>query len=234
VQLKHKTTLIRAGEPLKYVYFPDSGVLSMVIRLLNGTTIEAGMIGRDSVFGAVAALDGGIAINDAIVQLPGTATVLTVPQLRKAADESSTFRTTLIRHEQALLAQALQSAACNGSHTVEARMSRWLLRAHDLSGGDDLPLTQEFLAQMLAVERSRVSLVASTLQHAGLIRYSRGHIILIDIPGLKESACECYATTKAVYEALLGVHSGAGTRWKARRGDGEEAQDPRSRGNLSG
>ena len=207
-QLKHKASLVRTGEPLRYVYFPDSGVISMVVRLLTGTTIEAGMVGCDSVFGAVSALDGAIAINDAIVQLPGTAMVLSVAQLRRAANESLTFRTVLIRHEQALLGQALQSAACNASHTVEARLSRWLLRAHDLSGNTDLPLTQEFLSQMLAVERSSVSLVASTLQHAGLLRYSRGLISLIDVSGLKETACECYATTKAAYDALLGFDAG--------------------------
>jgi CRP-like cAMP-binding protein len=162
--------------------------------------------GRDSIFGASAALNGGIALNDAIVQLPGTASTLSVAQIRRAAEDSVPFRTTLIRHEQALLSQALQSAACNASHTVESRLSRWLLRARDLSGSDNLPLTQEFLAQMLAVERSSVSLVAGTLQQAGLIRYSRGHIEIIDVDALSESACECYFSTKAHYDALLSSH----------------------------
>jgi CRP-like cAMP-binding protein len=206
VELKHKAALVRTGEPLTYVYFPDNGVISLVVRLLNGDTIEAAMIGRDSVFGAAAALNGCIAINDAIVQLPGTASILGVAQIRRAAEDSASFRTMLMRHEQALLSQALQSAACNASHTVESRLSRWLLRARDLSGSDNLPLTQEFLAQMLAVERSSVSLVAGTLQQAGLIRYSRGHIEIIDLEGLRDSACECYAATKAHYDALLTEH----------------------------
>jgi CRP-like cAMP-binding protein len=124
VELKHKAALVRTGEPLTHVYFPNNGIISLVVRLLNGDTIEAAMIGRDSVFGAAAALNGGIAINDAIVQLPGTASTLGVAQIRRAAEDSVSLRTTLIRHEQALLAQALQSAACNASHTVESHLSR--------------------------------------------------------------------------------------------------------------
>ena len=164
------------------------------------------MVGRDSIFGAAAALNGGIAINDAIVQLPGSALTVRSALFREVAAVSLSFRTTMIRHEQAILAQALQSAACNASHTVEARLSRWLLRARDLSRSDSLPFTQVFLSQMLAVERSSVSLVAGTLQHAGLIRYSRGHIDIIDVEGLNSSACECYLATKAHYDALLDGH----------------------------
>jgi CRP-like cAMP-binding protein len=201
IELTHKTVLVRAGEPLPHVWFPHSGIISLVTRLMEGESAEAAMIGRDSVFGASASLDGGIALNDAIVQLPGTASVLDIAQLRKAAEQSATFRGTLIRHDQALLAQALQSVACNASHTVEARLSRWLLRARDLSG-DDLPLTQEFLAQMLGVQRSSVSLVANTLQRASLISYRRGHIRITDLTGLMESSCECYETVKMHYDNL--------------------------------
>jgi CRP-like cAMP-binding protein len=204
--LKHKAVLATTGEPLGNAYFPHSGIISLVVRLLDGKTIEAAMIGRDSVFGASAALNGAIALNDAIVPLSGTASILGVAQLRKAAEDSVFFRATVFRHEQAILAQALQSAACNASHTVESRLSRWLLRARDLSGSDNLALTQEFLAQMLAVERSSVSLVASTLQHAGLIRYRRGHIEIIDVDGLRDSSCECYTSTKAHYDALTSGH----------------------------
>ena len=110
---------------------------------------------------------------------------------------------TLIRHEQALFAQAQQSAACNASHTVEARLSRWLLRAHDLSGTDTLSLTQEFLGQMLGVQRSTVSIVANTLQQAGLISYSRGRIEIVNLGGLQEACCECYGTVKAHYDRLV-------------------------------
>lgn len=203
IELKHKAVLVRTGELLADVYFPHSGIISLVVRLADGDTIEAAMVGHDSAFGASTALDGGMALNDALVQLPGTASILGVTHLRRAAEQSVAFRTTLIRHEQALLAQALQSAACNASHTVESRLSRWLLRARDLSGSDALSLTQEFLAQMLGVERSSVSIVANTLQHAGLIRYRRGHIEIVNLDGLRESSCECYVSVKAQYDRLL-------------------------------
>jgi CRP-like cAMP-binding protein len=123
--------------------------------------------------------------------------------LRKFANDSSVFRTTLVRHEQVLFAQAQQSVACNVSHAVEARLARWLLRCRDLTGNDTLPLTQEFLGQMLGVQRTSVSLVASMLQNAGLINYSRGHIKITDLQKIREVACECYATVKSHYDRLL-------------------------------
>ena len=106
-----------------------------------------------------------------------------------------------------MLARAQQSAACNAVHTIEARLSRWLLRARDLSGSDKLVLTQEFLAQMLGVQRSSVSIVANTLQQAGLIRDSRGRIEITNLAGLQEACCECYGTIKAHYDRLLKVRS---------------------------
>jgi hypothetical protein len=110
----------------------------------------------------------------------------------------------LIRNEQLILAKAQQCAACNTAHSVEARLSRMLLRGRDLTGGDDMPLTQEYLADMLGVGRTRVTLVASTLQQAGLIRYRRGHIHVLNVDGLRDSACECYETLKSRSERLLG------------------------------
>jgi hypothetical protein len=164
------------------------------------------MIGRDSMLGATAALDGQVSLNKAIVQLPGSGEILDVGRFREVAEQSLALRTTLLRHEQVLFAQAQQSAACNASHTVEARLARWLLRSRDLSGSDTLALTQEFLADMLGVRRSSVSPVAVTLQRAGLIRYSRGHIEILDLEGLQSASCECYETVKAHYDRLLNHH----------------------------
>jgi CRP-like cAMP-binding protein len=202
-ELVHATVLIAAGEPLSHVYFPHSGIISLVVRLEDGGTVEVAMVGRDSVFGASAALDGGHALNDAVVQLSGSASILDIEQLRRVAEQSLSFRTTLIRHEQAIYAQALQSVGCNAAHDAESRLARWLLRARDLCGSDEMALTQEFLGQMIGVNRNRVSIVANTLQQAGLVHYSRGHIKITDVKGLMESACECYRAVKEQYDRLL-------------------------------
>ena len=201
--LVKETVLIGAGTPQSLAYLPHSGVISMMVSLSGGQSVEVAMIGRESIFGAAAALGGQIALTDAVVVLPGTASVLDVAQLRAAADRSVAFRTTLMRHEQALLIQAQQSAACNAAHAVEARLSRWLLRVRDIYDGETLPLTQEFLARMIGVQRNAVSLVAHALQQAGIIRYSRGHIHITNMEALRETACECYHVVKAQYDRLL-------------------------------
>ncbi|MGZ5876332.1 MAG: Crp/Fnr family transcriptional regulator [Bradyrhizobium sp.] len=195
--------LFDAGDPVNWVYFPHGGVISLVVGLGDGQMIEAAMVGRDGVVGGAAALDGKVALNRGLVQIEGIASILDVGILRKAAERSPHFRTTLIRHEQALFAQAQQSAACNASHTVEARLSRWLLRSRELAGSNTLGLTQEFVAQMLGVRRTSVSLVANTLQNAGLIRYSRGRIQVTNLDGLRAASCECYGRVKAQYDRLL-------------------------------
>ena len=110
-----------------------------------------------------------------------------------------------MRHEQTLFAQAQQSTACMANHEVDARLCRWLLRARNLSGSDNLPFTQEFLAEMLGVQRTSVNTVARTLQEAGMVKYRRGKIEIIDLEGLREGACECYETVKAQYGQLLGA-----------------------------
>ena len=165
--------------------------------------IETAMVGRDGVLNAAPALDGKVSLNKGIVQSAGSAGTIEVNRFRRLANEFEPFRSLLIRHEQVLFAQSQQSAACNASHSVEARMCRWLLFMRDLAGSDDLMLTQEFLAQMLSVRRPSVSMVASPLQKAGLIKYSRGHMRVLDVKGLEKRACECYDTVKAHYKRLL-------------------------------
>jgi CRP-like cAMP-binding protein len=202
-ELVKETVLVGAGAPQSHVYLPHAGVISMMVSLSGGQSVEVAMIGHESIFGAAAALGGRISLTDAIVVLPGTASVLDVAQLRAIADHNVAVRTTLIRHEQALLVQAQQSAACNAAHSVEARLSRWLLRVRDICGDETLPLTQEFLARMIGVQRNAVSLVAHALQQAGIIRYSRGHIHIVDLQGLRETSCECYHMVKAQYDRLV-------------------------------
>jgi CRP-like cAMP-binding protein len=203
VELVRETVLVEAGGPLTHVYLPHSGAISMMVRLSDGQTVEAALVGRDSVVGAAAALDGGISLTDAVVLLPGTASILDVANFRAAAERSVIFRTLLARHEQALLVQTQQSVACNASHPVEARLSRWLLRARDLCDSETLPLTQELLAQIIGVQRNAVSIVAHALQQAGIISYSRGHIEIRNVEGLRQTSCECYDGVRAQHDRLL-------------------------------
>ena len=195
--------LVEVGETLKRAYMPHRGVISLVVNLTKGEHVQVAMIGRDSVFRASAALDDGISSTDAVVLLPGTASVIDVAVLRASADRSAVLRSLLARHEQALFTQAQQSAVCNASHSVEARLSRWLLRARDLCDSETLPLTQELLAQLIGVQRNAVSIVAHALQRAGIIRYSRGHIDIKNPQGLRETSCECYDVVKTQHQRLL-------------------------------
>jgi CRP-like cAMP-binding protein len=128
-----------------------------------------------------------------------------VARFRAAVDRSAALRNQIARRQQALIAQATQSVACNASHPVEARLSRWLLRARDLSGSEKMLMTQEFLAQMIGVQRNAVSIVAHALQQAGIIRYSRGQIEITDVAGLKATSCECYSAVKLHYSRLLKI-----------------------------
>jgi CRP-like cAMP-binding protein len=205
VQLPQETVLFEAGDTIKAIYFPHTGIVSIVVDLASGETIETAMIGRDSLVGGSAALDDDIALNRAVVQVAGVASVVDVGTFRGLAQQSHTFHATMARHRQFILAQAQQSAACNAAHTLEARLARWLLRCRDLLGSDDIPLTQEFLAEMLGARRTSVTLVASALKQAGFIRYRRGHISVIDVEGLRDSACECYKTNKAQGKRLIGT-----------------------------
>jgi CRP-like cAMP-binding protein len=154
--------------------------------------------------GASAALDGQISLSRAIIQLSGEIVVCDINALKSAALESPKLLSLLIRHEQTVYAQAQQSAACFATHRVEARLCRWLLRARDLSGSDSLPFTQEYLGEMLGVRRTSVTAVAHTLQEAGLIKYARGKIQILDADALEESTCECYGSVKTLYEKLIG------------------------------
>ena len=204
VHLEQQRVLVEAGATLEAVYFPTSAVVSIVVSLSTGELVEAAMVGRDGVIGAGAALDGNISLSRAIVQLAGDAMMCSLDDLRSAAMQSQSLLSKLIRHEQTVTAQSQQSAACIASHHTDARLSRWLLRSRDLSGSDTLLFTQEFLAEMLGVQRTSVTVTAHTLQQAGLIKYTRGKIQILDLEGLQDTACECYETIKRHYQILLG------------------------------
>ena len=202
IELVHAMELVAAGEVSEDVYFPHSGVISLVIRLSSGEATEIAMVGRDSMFGASAAFVGPTALTTAMIQSPGTCSVLPIKWLKEAMAQSTTLGTILARHEQAIFVQAQQSVGCMASHPSTARLARWLLRARDTAGSDDLQFTQEFLGMMLGIKRNTVSSVATELQSMGLIRFVRGHILIMDAPGLKSLACECYVTVRDELERL--------------------------------
>jgi len=201
--LQQKTVLYETGDTINTVYFPISAVISLVVALSSGEMTEGAMVGRDGAVGVASALDGKVAMCRAIVQLGGDAIICDPAAFRGAALQSESLIAKVMRHEQTLFAQAQQSTACMANHEIDARLCRWLLRARDLSGSDQLPFTQEFLAEMLGVQRTSVTTVARTLQEAGMVKYTRGKIEILDVEGLREGACECYETVKGQYQQLL-------------------------------
>jgi CRP-like cAMP-binding protein len=206
VYLEREQVLFEAGDTIDATCFPTSAVISIVVTLSSGQVVEAAIVGRDGVIGASAALDGRMALNRAVIQLSGEAMVCSLAGLRGAAMQSQSLLSLLIRHEQTLYAQAQQSTACMAAHHVDARLCRWLLRSRDLSQSDTLLFTQELLAEMLGVNRTGVTVVAHTLQRAGIIKYTGGKIRITNLEGLQDAACECYETVKSQYQGLLGGH----------------------------
>jgi CRP-like cAMP-binding protein len=203
VELNKEAVLVEAGGALTHVFLPHFGIVSMVVSLSEGQTVAVAMIGNDGIVGAAEALADGIALTDAVVLCPGTASAIAVADVRTFADQNAAFRNLIARYAQTLLTQAQQSAACNATHSVEERLSRWLLRARDLWDGETLPMTQELLARMIGVQRNAVSIVAHALQEAGVISYSRGRIEITDMEALLDTSCECYRTVKARHARLL-------------------------------
>jgi GAF domain-containing protein len=171
--------------------------------LAEGDVVETAMTGRDGVVGAAAALNGRMSLNRAIVQIGGQSLACDLEDFKALAKEHPRVLSLIGSHEQALFAQAQQSAACNATHHLESRLARWLLRTADLRGGDELDLTQEYIAEMLGVRRTSVTLIARTLQQAGIIKYTRGHIKVLDFPALRDTACECYEAVKLNYDTML-------------------------------
>lgn len=204
VKFNQGDVLAETGVPINQVYFPESGLISIVVELATGDRLEAALAGRDGVVGGAAGLGGTVHVNTAVGQMPGTCQVLKVSNLIDAARKSETLRSALFRYEQYMLAQAQQSAACNARHQIPQRLATWLLRVQDAAKEDELSLTQEFLAQMLGVQRASISLVAASLQDRGVIRYRRGHVRIVDFPGLESTACECYAALRTQRERLFG------------------------------
>jgi CRP-like cAMP-binding protein len=196
VVLAQGMILQEQGESIDHVYFPHDGIVSLLAVMQQGVAIETATIGREGAIGAAAGLGPRQSLTRGVVQVAGTASRIAASSFRSAARKSEAIRNVIVSNGEMLLIQVQQSAACNALHDVESRLSRWLLQARDRLDGDTIQLTHEFLSQMLGVRRTTVTVVANILQRAGLIRYQRGNIKIVDRPGLEARACECYAAVR--------------------------------------
>jgi CRP-like cAMP-binding protein len=194
-----------SGGPQKYVYFPTSCVVSLLYTMENGSTAEMGLAGNDSVVGVALFLGGDTTPNRAIAQIAGGALRLDAKLIQQEFARGGALQRLLLRYTQALITQISQTAVCNRLHSEEKRLCRWLLLSHDRVQTDDIAMTQEFLSHMLGGRRESVTVAARRLQNAGLIRYSRGHIRVVNRAGLEAAACECYRIVKQEFDRLLGT-----------------------------
>jgi CRP-like cAMP-binding protein len=188
---------------VEQVYFPLSGMVSLISVMAGGEVVDTATVGREGAIGAFGGLGPWNAFTRAVVRLPGAAAVISVSNFQAAVGQSERIRNLILRYKEALLAQVQQTVACNAMHPLEARLARWLLQTLDRADDPNLPLTHEFIYEMLAVRRSTVTVVAGELQQRGLIRYYRGRIEIIDRLKLEEAACECYRTIRRRTEAVF-------------------------------
>jgi CRP-like cAMP-binding protein len=195
VTLDVRSVLFEPGRPVDAVYFPTDGVISLVTPLHDGAIVEVATIGNEGIVGIPLVPLGGLAVR-AITQVAGYGLRLDAAVFLEWTERSHAFRSLIERYTQALFGQIAQAAACNRLHSSEERLSRWLLMSRDRVGSNDFMITQEFLGQMLGARRSTVSVSAGILQRAGLIRYKRGHVTIVDREGLEAVSCECYAVIR--------------------------------------
>ena len=206
VNLTSGTILLEPHEPIKTVYFPQRAMISLVSIMMDGSTTEIGLIGKEGMIGLPAILGGKSTTSRTIVQVSGSALEIPAKIVRQEFQRGEKLYQILLLYTQALFTLVSQSAACNRQHNIEERLARWLLSVQDCVLQNELPLTQEFIANMLGTRRSGVTVAAGILQQAGIIRYSRGRIKILNRQGLEETACECYQLVQDEFARLLGSH----------------------------
>jgi len=203
VDLERGQSLYEVGQPIVHTYFPHDAMVSLVTVMHDGKSVEMATFGCEGLFGLVSAFVTRQSFGRYIVQLSGTASRAELTVMHEAMAARPAIQHLVMRFTEALMAETLQAVACNAVHSVEARCCRWILMSQDRAGQPELPLTQEFLAEMLGVQRSTVSDVARAIQDKGLIRQGRGMITVTDRPGLEAAACECYQIIRQKFEQLL-------------------------------
>jgi CRP-like cAMP-binding protein len=203
VHLPKGTLLYEAGETIRHTYFPHDAIISLVEVMEDGRVAEVALFGREGLVGLLSAIISGEALGRYVVLISGTATRISVERMRGVLVLRSRLRRLVAAYNEALLAQAFHTVACNTLHSVEARCCRWLLSTHDRLDQDTLPLTHETLAEMLGVQRSTVSTVLRTLQTNGVIEQHRGDIVVLDRTALEQATCECYRKIRLRVQKVL-------------------------------
>ena len=203
-RLRRGQVLFEPGQEVETTYFPCSGTVgSLLIVSLTGREVEAATIGWEGAIGGIVSAGSKPAYSRAVVQIGGPAYSLPTVRLEEAKQRSPVLHDIFARYADTLLAQIMQSVACNALHTAEARCSRWLLSTHDRVRSSTLPLTQDALAEMLGVQRTTITAVVKGLRAGKLIRYRRGRIEILNRSGIEEIACECYSAVESHAERLL-------------------------------
>jgi CRP-like cAMP-binding protein len=197
-------SIYESGNQLKHIYFPTTCIVSLLYTMENGTSAEIGVVGNDGVLGIALFMGGDTTPNRAIAQSAGDAFMMKAQALRNEFIRAGQFQLSLLRYTQALITQISQTAVCNRLHPIEQQLCRWLLLSHDRLQTDELNMTQELIANMLGVRREGVTYAAGRLQAAGLIKYARGRITILNRAGLEATVCECYQVVKDEYDRLLG------------------------------
>ncbi|MFA6314302.1 MAG: Crp/Fnr family transcriptional regulator [Sterolibacterium sp.] len=195
--------LYESGGHLQYVYFPTTSIVSLLYVLEDGASAEIAVVGNEGILGISLFMGGETTPNRAVVQSAGHGYRLSARYLKREFNRNGPMLHLLLRYTQALITQMAQTAVCNRHHSLEQQLCRWLLLSLDRLPSDSLVMTQELIANMLGVRREGVTEAAGHLQRAGLIRYSRGHIEVLDRPALKKTVCECYAVVKLEFDRLL-------------------------------
>lgn len=195
--------LYESGANLRNVYFPTTAIVSLLYMLADGASAEIAVVGNEGIIGVSLFMGGETTTNRAVVQSAGHAYRLPSQMLKDEFTRAGPLQHLLLRYTQALITQMAQTAVCNRHHSVDQQLCRWLLLSLDRLSSNDLVMTQELIANMLGVRREGVTEAAGKLQHAGLIKYSRGHITVLDRAGLEARSCECYAVVKAETDRLL-------------------------------
>ena len=206
VQMPLGQVLYESGRTLSHVYFPTTAIVSLLYVMENGASAEIAVVGNEGVVGISLFMGGGSTPSRAVVQSAGIGFRLRSEVVKEEFDRSHPVMHLLLRYTQALITQMSQTAVCNRHHSLDQQLCRWLLLSLDRLQGDELVMTQELIANMLGVRREGVTEAALNLQKAGLIRYVRGHITVLDRPGLEQRTCECYAVVKREYDRLLPAH----------------------------